>query len=101
MGAYQLIDKIRIGAPITENVERFKQGGAVTIKLKDGRSYTSTVYAPRGSGVRGIDWADVDHKYRTLVAMAKLDARKIEDSIKVIHGFRDARSVSELTSFLR
>ena len=98
---HKLIDKIRIGAPLTENVERFKQGGSVTIRMKDGRSYTSTVYAPRGSGVRGIDWADVDHKYRTLVAMAKLDPRKIDDSSKVIHGFRDVKNVSELTNLLQ
>ncbi len=98
---HQLIDKIRIGPPVKENIERHKQGGTVTIKLKDGRSYTSTVYAPRGSGVRGIDWADVDSKYRTLVAMAKLAPRKIDGSIKVIHEFRDVKNVSELTSLLR
>ena len=98
---HQLIDKIRIGAPLTENVERFKQGATVTIKMKDGRNYTSTVYAPKGSGVRGIDWTDVDYKYRTLVAMAKLGPRKIDDSIKVIHELRDVKNVSELTNLLR
>jgi len=98
---HQLIDKVRIGEPPTQDVERFRHGATVTIKAKDGRSFTSTVYAPRGSGVRGIDWADVDAKYRALVAVTKLDSRKIEDAIKVIHTFRDARDVSQLIGLLQ
>ena len=98
---HQLIDKVRIGEPPTQDVERFRHGATVTIKAKDGRSFTSTVYAPRGSGVRGIDWADVDAKYRALVAVTKLDSQKIEDAIKVIHAFRDVRDVSQLISLLQ
>jgi 2-methylcitrate dehydratase PrpD len=98
---HQLIDKVRIGEPPTQDVERFRHGATVTIKAKDGRSFTSTVYAPRGSGVRGIDWADVDAKYRALVAVTKLDSQKIEDAIKVIHAFRDVKNVSQLISLLQ
>ena len=64
---HQLIDKVRVGAPPTENVERYRQGATVTIRTKDGRIATNTVYAPEGAGCRGIAWADVDAKYRTLV----------------------------------
>ena len=98
---HQLIDKVRIGESPTQDVERFRHGATVTIKAKDGRSFTSTVYAPRGSGVRGIDWADVDAKYRALVAVTKLDSQKIEDAIKVIHAFRDVKDVSQLIRLLQ
>lgn len=98
---HQLIDKVKVGEPVTQDAEKFRQGAVVTIKTKDGRSYTSTVYAPRGSGVRGIDWADVDKKYRTLVAMTHLNPQKIEDSLKVIHQLRDVENVSTLTRLLR
>ena len=98
---HELIDKIRIGEPVTQDAERYRQGAQVTIKTKDGRSYTSTVYAPRGSGVRGIDWADVDDKYLTLVGTTPLGTQKIENSLKLIHGFRDVQNVSTLTSLLR
>jgi 2-methylcitrate dehydratase PrpD len=82
-------------------VEKFRQGAVVTIKMNDGRSYTSTVYAPRGSGARGIEWADVDNKYRALAGMTTLDAQRITDSLKVIHEFRDVKNVSVLTCLLR
>ena len=86
---------------MTQDAEKFRQGAVVTIKTKDGRSYTSTVYAPRGSGVRGIEWADVDKKFRTLVAMTNLNPQKIEDSLNVIHELRDVQNVSTLTGLLR
>ncbi len=98
---HQLIDKVKVGEPITLDAEKYYQGAQVTIKTKDGRSHTGTVYAPRGSGVRGIAWADVDSKYRTLVAMAALDAKKMEHSIRLIHEFRDVQNVSALTTLLR
>ena len=98
---HQLIDKVRVGEPVTQDAEKFRQGAVVTIKTKDGRSYTSTVYAPRGSGVRGIDWADVDKKFRILVGMTQLNPQKIEDSLNVIHELRDVQNVSTLTGLLR
>ena len=98
---HQLIDKVKVGEPVTQDAEKFRHGATVTISTKDGRSYTSTVYAPRGSGVRGIDWADVDNKYRTLVAMTRLIPKKMEDSLSVIHEFRNLQDVSTLTSLLR
>src|SRR5262249_58944800 len=40
-------------------------GGSVTVLMRDGRTYTSTVDAPRGSSERGIEGSDVDAKFRT------------------------------------
>ena len=97
---HQLIDKIKVGEPVTQDIEKFRQGAVVTIKTKDGRSYTSTVYAPRGSGPRGIEWADVDAKYRALMAMTQLGTQKIENSLKVIHEFRNVQTVSALMEVL-
>ena len=95
-----LLDKVQVGAPPTENVERFKQGVIVTIKTKDGRTSTSTVYAPRGSAILGIDWADVENKYRSLTPFAGLSEQNIEASIKVLRHFRDVKSVGELVGLL-
>ena len=97
---HQLLDKVRVGAPPTDNVERYQQGATVTIRTKGGRTFSSTVYAPQGAGVRGIDWADVDAKYRTLVPKAQVSDRQVEESLKVIHDFRTVKHVSALTDRL-
>jgi len=72
----------------------------VTIRTKDGRSFTNTVYAPTGSAILGIEWADVDLKFRTLAPFAKLSAQTIEASIRLIRNFKDVSNVSELVSLL-
>src|SRR5215475_7898503 len=97
---HQLLDKVRVGAPPTDNVERYRQGATVTIRTKDGRTFSNTVYAPKGAGVRGIDWADVDAKYRMLVPRAQLSERQVEASLQVIHDFRHVTHVSALTELL-
>jgi 2-methylcitrate dehydratase PrpD len=97
---HQLLDKVRIGAPPTEHVEQHKQGATVTIRTKDGRTFSNTVYAPKGAGIRGIDWADADAKYRTLVPKAQLHDQHVEESLQVIHDFRNVKHVSALTDLL-
>jgi 2-methylcitrate dehydratase PrpD len=98
---HRLLDKVRVGAPPTEHVERYRQGATVTIRTKDGRTFSSTVYAPRGSGVLGIDWDDVDAKYRALVPQAPLRDRQIEESLQMIHAFPHVKHVSALTDLLQ
>ena len=98
---HQLLNKVRVGAPPTAHVERYRQGATVTIRTTDGRTFTSTVYAPKGSGMLGIDWADVDAKYRTLVPQAQLRDRQIEASLQVIHDFRHVKHVSALLDLLQ
>ncbi len=75
-------------------------GGSVTIVTKSGARYTSTVDAPRGSGPRGIEWSDVDGKYRALLPDSKLPAKRIEEIQNMIHGFDRLKKVSELTRLL-
>jgi 2-methylcitrate dehydratase PrpD len=98
---HQLIDKVRVGAPPTDHVEQYRQGATVTIRTKDGRTFSNTVYVPRGAGVRGIDWGDIDAKYRTLVPQAQLDDQQVEASLEVIHNFRRVAHVSALTDLLQ
>ncbi len=98
---HQLVDKVRVGAPPTEHVERYKQGATVTIRTRDGRTVSNTVYAPRGAGLLGIDWADVDAKYRTLVPRAQRSDQQVEESLQVIHDFRQVTHVSTLLSLLQ
>ena len=97
---HQLIDRVRVGAPPTQQVEEYKQGATVTIQTKDGRSFSSTVFAPKGAGSLGIDWADVDAKYRSLVPGSGLSGQQIEGSLEVIHDFSSVKHVSELVDLL-
>ena len=97
---HQLIDKVQVGPPPTQQVEHYKQGATVTIKTKDGRTFSSTVFAPKGAGILGIDWADVDDKYRTLVPQAQVSDQQIEASLEVIHNFGKVKQISELINLL-
>ena len=97
---HQLIDKVRVGAPPTQQVEEYKQGATVTIQTKDGRIFSSTVFAPKGAGSLGIDWCDVDAKYRSLVPGSGLSGQQIEGSLEVIHDFSSVKHVSELVDLL-
>jgi 2-methylcitrate dehydratase PrpD len=97
---HQLIDKIQVGAPPTDNGARYRQGATVTIRTKDGRTSTSTVYAPKGAGINGIAWADVDAKYRALMAPVLLHDERVEASLAVIHDFHRLTHVSALIDLL-
>jgi 2-methylcitrate dehydratase PrpD len=96
-----LLAKVQVGDPPTENLERYKSGAIVTIKTKDGRTCSSTVYAPKGAAMLGIAWSDVEAKYRALAPYAKFSGESLEASMKVIRNFREVKRVSELIGLLR
>jgi 2-methylcitrate dehydratase PrpD len=96
-----LLGKVRVAEPPTENVGRYKSGAMVNIRTKDGRNHSSTVYAPKGAAILGIDWADVEAKYRALAPFAKFSGKNLEASMKVIRNFREVKKVSELVGLLR
>ena len=98
---HQLIDKIRVGTPPTDNVVLYRQGATVTIRAKDGRTITSTVYAPRGSGTNGIAWTDIDAKYRALMPHAGVNEQQIGASLAVIHDFHRQTNVAALIDLAR
>ena len=72
----------------------------MTIRTKDGRANTSTVYVPKGAGISGIAWADVDAKYRALMAPVLLQTGQVEASLAVIHDFHRLTHVSALIDLL-
>jgi len=92
-----LVDADSSAAPINY---QWNWGGTVTIVTTSGARFTSTIDAPRGSAPRGIEWSDVDAKYRALMPESRLPAPRIEESLKVIHGFDQVKRMSELTSLL-
>ncbi|ETX02197.1 MAG: hypothetical protein ETSY1_04470 [Candidatus Entotheonella factor] len=98
---HRLIDKVRVGDPPMERAEQYRQGATVTIRTTDGRTFSNTVLAPKGAGMLGIDWADIDAKYRTLVPQSGMSGELIEASLQIIHDFRHVTHVSALTELLR
>src|SRR5271157_6401427 len=98
---HRLIEKVRVAPPPAGDVARYRQGATVTIRTTDGRTSTSTVYVPKGAGMLGIAWADIDAKYRALLPRSGLPNREIEASLAVIHDFRQVENVSALTNLLK
>ena len=97
---HQLIDKAEVGPPPTENIAAYRQGATVNIKTNDGRVFEDTVLVPKGAGCRGIEWADIDAKYRALAPTA-LAPERIEESLAILHDFAELSHVSALTDLLR
>jgi 2-methylcitrate dehydratase PrpD len=71
-------------------------GGTVTLVTAAGARYTSTVDAPRGSGPRGIEWADVDAKYRALIGESGLPAAKQARILESVHDFTSVTALLPL-----
>jgi len=97
---HSLIDKVLVGPPPTEHTDRYRQGATVTIRTRAGHEFTNTVFAPRGSGLLGIDWADIDAKFRALMPFSGLPSHQIEDALSIIHDFRSQSGVAKLTGLL-
>jgi 2-methylcitrate dehydratase PrpD len=77
-----------------------RHGGTVTLELIDGRVIRSTCKAPRGSGARGIDWADVDLKYRALMPASGLTTHSLDNSLDLIHQLDTQSDVRPLMSLI-
>jgi 2-methylcitrate dehydratase PrpD len=75
-------------------------GGSVTVVTTNGQRFTSTVDAPRGSGPRGIEWSDVDAKYRALMPDSKLPAARLGQILDQIHQFESVKSVPAFARLL-
>lgn len=97
-----LIDKIETDPNPKAYPDRFPHhhGATVTITLKDGREFSSHVDFPRGSGPRGIEWSDIDAKYRALMPLSALPTDRIERALEVVHRFERVQQISELADLL-
>jgi 2-methylcitrate dehydratase PrpD len=98
-----LQDKVVFDPNPTPLPDRFthRHGGTVHIKLRSGTVHSNTCKAPRGSGARGVEWGDVDAKYRRLVPLSGLASDKVEASLAMIHRFDELAAVGEFTGLLR
>jgi 2-methylcitrate dehydratase PrpD len=98
---HQLIDKVHVGSQPTANVEEYRQGATVTINTIDNRSVSSTVFAPKGSALLGIEWADIEAKYLVLMSHSGLKQSRIEAGFAAIRDFANATSVAPLIDLMR
>ena len=98
---HALIDKVVVGPLPTDNLARYRQGASVTIRTRDGRSFTHTVYAPKGAALLGIAWSDIEQKYRALMPNSGLDAGRIDETLAQIRDLSRAPSVMPLIAALR
>ena len=97
----QLISLIEADPSPAPHKYPWTYGATVTIVTKSGGRFTSTIDAPRGSSPRGIEWSDIDAKYHALMSYSKLPATRIDQSLKVIHGFEQVKHASELIGLLK
>jgi 2-methylcitrate dehydratase PrpD len=79
---------------------RWPWAGTVTIVTKSGARITRTVDAPRGSAPRGIEWQDVEAKYRELMPESGLPAERLEEILATIRGLESVDDVATLTRML-
>lgn len=98
----QIQDRVEFDPHPDPLPDRFphRHGGSVTIFLKDGREISATCVAPRGSGPRGVDWADLDEKYRRLVPISGLRPQLLNESLEILHSFEAEANTERLLSLL-
>ncbi len=97
-----LQDKVVFDANPPPLPDRFthRHGGTVTITMRSGATHTHTCKAARGSGARGVEWSDVDDKYRRLVALSGLPAARMDESLAAIHSFEKIEAMPRFTASL-
>jgi 2-methylcitrate dehydratase PrpD len=76
-------------------------GGTVTIVTRSGARYPSTVDAQRGSAPRGIEWSDIEAKYRILMPDARLPGNRSEEALSAVRRLDQMKNVSELTRMIQ
>ena len=79
---------------------RWLWAGTVTIVTTSGARIKRTVDAPRGSALRGIEWDDVEAKYRELMQQSRLPAQRLDGILATLRGLENVNDVSQLTSML-
>ncbi len=75
-------------------------GATVTIVMQSGKRFISTVDAPKGSAPRGIEWSDIETKYRALMPQSKLPEDRIAEILRTIRSFEQVESVSAFARLL-
>ncbi len=98
----RLQDKIVFDPSPPPLPDRFphRHGGSVTIRMKNGQEFRATCTAPRGSGPRGVAWADVERKYRDLMPLSGIAPERIDASLAFIRNLDDGSTIDHLTKLL-
>ncbi len=98
----KLQDKVTFEPSPTPLPDRFphRHGGSVIIRMTNGQEFRSTCTAPRGSGPRGVEWADVEKKYRDLAPLAGLRQDQVDASLALIRRLDDGAAIAQLTKLL-
>jgi hypothetical protein len=68
--------------------------------MNNGAEFRSTCASPRGSGPRGVEWSDVEDKYRALAPLAGLTRRRVDESLAVIRALEAPDSVGRLVALI-
>ena len=96
----RLTDMIVIGNNPGSDPMRYRQGGSVTVRTRDGAVTTSTVYEARGTVARELSWHDIDAKARALMPRSGMSSARIEEVLHAVHRLNDMADISELTGLL-
>jgi len=98
----QLLEKVELDPSPPPLPDRFphRHGATVTIVMKNGQRYSHTCKSPKGSGARGIEWVDIDSKYKKLVSLSGLSAAAIDTTLNLIHEFNSVEHVLALSESL-
>jgi 2-methylcitrate dehydratase PrpD len=96
----RLLGKVRMFEPQIDDLESFLSGAVVMIETKETKRFSATVYAPKGAALHGINWADIEAKYRALVPYAHLTGDNLEKSLHAIRDLRKLTNISDLISLL-
>ena len=91
---------MRVGPPPTAAAGAYRQGATISIETTDGRKVTNTVLTSKGAACLGIDWLDIEAKYRTLAPKAPMTLGTVEASLEAIRELRTASHVSALIDLL-
>jgi len=96
----RLMDLVEVDPAPPPVTYTWSWGGTVTIVTTSGARFTNTVDAPRGSGPRGIEWSDVESKFRALMPESKLPEPRLSQILDRIHRLEGVKHVAELTRLL-
>lgn len=99
----QLLQRVVFDPDPPPHPDRFghRHGGTLHFEMRDGTRRSVTCRAPRGSGARGIEWADVDAKYNSLLERAGVATPTRQCSLDALHAFQNAGSPEVLLASLR
>ena len=97
-----LISRIAFDPDPPPHPDRFghRHGGTVTVWTTDGRELRHTCKAPRGSGATGIEWADIDAKFRHLAPRDQLSAPDADRLLQVLKNLDTQPSLGEVWRLL-